>query len=146
MEIGRICLKIAGRDSNKKCVVVDILDKNSVLIDGETRRKRCNILHIEPLNQVLDIKKGASHDEVINAFKKIGLKARITRPKEKKEKPAKPRAKDRLAMQETKSAKKIKKNDERQKVKKEKKKLKEEKKAGKLNNDSESKSVESILE
>lgn len=38
MEIGRVCIKIAGRDAGMKCVVVEQLDNNFVLIDGQTRR------------------------------------------------------------------------------------------------------------
>lgn len=128
IEIGRLCVKIAGRDSNKKCVIIDLLENNFVLIDGETRRKKCNIMHLEPLNQVLDIAKDTSHEEVIKAFEKIGLKAKVTRPKDKKEKPIQIRGKKKLAKQETKTAKKDKKKEEKKKAKDEKKKEKSENK------------------
>ncbi|MBI2108221.1 50S ribosomal protein L14e, partial [Candidatus Woesearchaeota archaeon] len=87
IQIGRVCVKIAGRDAGKKCVVIDILDDRFALIDGETRRRKCNVMHLEPVNQVMDIKKNASHDEVSKAFEQIGLKVRETKPKGKKEKP-----------------------------------------------------------
>ena len=87
IEIGRLCVKIAGRDAGKKCVIVDILDDNFVLIDGETRRRKCNIFHIEALDQVLPIKKGAGHDEVADALKKIGLEARKTKSRAKTVRP-----------------------------------------------------------
>ena len=58
MKIGQLCVKIAGRDAGQHCLVVDVLEKNSVLIDGQTRRRKCNILHLEPLVKVLEIKKG----------------------------------------------------------------------------------------
>lgn len=87
IDVGRLCVKTAGRDAGLKCVVVDIADSKLVLIDGETRRRKCNIAHLEPLNQVLDIKKGASHDDVRKELEKLGLKARDTKPKEKKERP-----------------------------------------------------------
>lgn len=73
MEIGRVCVKVAGRDAGLKCVVVDVLDKSMVLIDGQTRRRKCNVSHLEPLAQTLDIDKNASHDEVVSAFKKLGV-------------------------------------------------------------------------
>jgi large subunit ribosomal protein L14e len=73
IEIGRVCVKIAGRDAGKKCVVVELLDKNLVMIDGETRRRKCNLEHIEPLDKKVEIKKGASHEEVIAALKSAGL-------------------------------------------------------------------------
>ena len=73
IEIGRVCVKIAGRDAGKKCVVVEIIDKNLVMIDGETRRRKCNLEHIEPLDKKVEIKKGASHEEVIAALTSAGL-------------------------------------------------------------------------
>ena len=87
IEIGRLCIKTAGRDAGKTCVIVDILDDNFVLIDGATRRRKCNIAHIEPLEQSIDVKKGASHADVASAFDKIGIKARETNPKAKKVRP-----------------------------------------------------------
>lgn len=87
MEIGRMCVKIAGRDSGNLCVVVDQLDKNLVLIDGNVRRRKCNIMHLEPLNQVLKIKKNASHSEVESEFKKLKLDAWNTKAKKAAAKP-----------------------------------------------------------
>ena len=91
IEIGRLCVKIAGRDAAKKCVIIDILDDKHVLIDGETRRRKCNVLHIEPLNQVVKIEKNASHDAVAKALEELGLKARVSKPKPKTKKPTKKR-------------------------------------------------------
>lgn len=87
IEIGRVCVKLAGRDASKKCVIVDILDDKFVLIDGETRRRKCNIIHLEPLTQVVKVKKNASHDEVAKALKEIGVEVRETKPKPKSQKP-----------------------------------------------------------
>jgi large subunit ribosomal protein L14e len=86
LEIGRICVKIAGRDAGKKAVVVDVLDEPYVLIDGETRRRKCNVKHLEPLNETIDMSKNATHAEVLKA---LGLKER--KKKAKKEKTARPR-------------------------------------------------------
>ncbi len=30
VEVGRVCMKLAGREAGKKCVVVDVIDKNFV--------------------------------------------------------------------------------------------------------------------
>ena len=76
MEIGRVCYKIAGRDADNLCVIVDKIDDNFVLIDGSLRRKKCNIKHLEPTDKVLKIKKDASTEEVIKAFKEIGVDIR----------------------------------------------------------------------
>lgn len=81
-------MKIAGRDAGKKCVVIEIND-NMALVDGQTRRRKCNLKHLEPLNEVLKIKKGASTTEVIEAFKTLKIDIIKTTPKPKKEKPKK---------------------------------------------------------
>ncbi|MHA1649889.1 MAG: 50S ribosomal protein L14e [Candidatus Helarchaeota archaeon] len=69
IEIGRICVKTAGREAGKKCVIVDIIDKNFVLITGpklvnKVKRRRANIKQLEPTNEKLDIQKGADDEEV----------------------------------------------------------------------------------
>lgn len=91
IEIGRLCVKIAGRDAGLKCTIVDILDEKFVLIDGETRRRKCNILHLEPLKDVIKIEKNAPHGEIAKEFEKLGISARNTTPKEKSAKPRKKR-------------------------------------------------------
>ena len=87
IEIGRLIVKIAGRDAGKKAVIIDILDDKYVLLDGETRRRKCNILHVEPLEQKIDIKKNAPHNEVSKALKELGIESRETKPKPKTQKP-----------------------------------------------------------
>lgn len=66
-------MKIAGRDAGKLCVVVEAIDENFVLIDGETRRRKCNVRHLEPLEQVVSLGKGADHGAVVSAFKELGV-------------------------------------------------------------------------
>jgi large subunit ribosomal protein L14e len=73
MEIGRVCVKIAGHEAGKKCVIVDVVDRTYVLVAGpEIKRKRCNIAHLEPLPQRLDIAKDASDEDIKRAFEAIG--------------------------------------------------------------------------
>ena len=92
IEIGRLCVKLAGRDAGKECLIVDIIDKTFVLIDGNTRRRKCNSDHLEILPQKADIKKGASHDEVVKALEKLGVKIIPKAPaREKKKVEAKPK-------------------------------------------------------
>ncbi len=83
MEIGQVAIKNCGRESMRKCVVVDIVDDNYVLIDGNVKRRKCNILHLEPLEMVLKIKKNASANEVHDAMKKAGIEVFVKRKKEK---------------------------------------------------------------
>lgn len=88
-EIGRLCVKLTGRDARGKCLIVDIMDEHYVLIEGQTRRRKCNITHLEPLDKVLKIKKGASHKEVADALKKEGIEVKETKTKQKTAKPVK---------------------------------------------------------
>ncbi len=78
IEVGRICVKIAGREAGRKCVIVDIIDDNFVLVTGPkhisgVKRRRCNIKHLEPLEKKINIPKGASDEEVEKALKEAGL-------------------------------------------------------------------------
>ena len=104
IEIGRLCVKIAGRDAGLKCVIVDILDDKFVLIDGQTRRRKCNILHLEPLKDIIKINKNASHEEIKKEFEKLDLKPRETKPKPKTQKPVK-KKKPKLQKEEKKKTK-----------------------------------------
>jgi len=94
MEVGRLCLKTAGRDAGKRCVVIDTIDKNHVLVDGETRRRKCNILHLEPIDKVIEISQKADHEAVVEALKKIGIEAAVKKSlKEETPKPKNARKK-----------------------------------------------------
>ncbi len=89
LNLGRVCVKTAGRDANLKCVIIEEIDENFVMIDGLTRRKRCNKLHLEPTKDTLDVKKGASHEDVVKAFKS-DLNIEIIKKGEAKAEAAKP--------------------------------------------------------
>lgn len=77
IEVGRLCMKMAGRDASEYCVIVEEIDENFVLVDGNTRRKKVNKRHIEPLSKVLKVKKGAQTKEVTDAMEKEGIKIRV---------------------------------------------------------------------
>ena len=77
IEIGRVCVKVAGRETGHKCVVVDLIDKNFVLITGPKdlsgiKRKRVNINHIEPTSDRIDIAKGESDENVAKTLEAAG--------------------------------------------------------------------------
>jgi len=77
IEVGRICVKIAGREAGRKCVIVDIIDDNFVLVTGPkaltgVKRRRCNIKHLEPTEETIKIPKGASDEEVLKALEEQG--------------------------------------------------------------------------
>ncbi len=72
-EVGRLCRKIAGRDANNLCVVVQKLDNDYVLIDGNVRRRKCNVKHLVAEKKKLEIKEGATTQQVLETFKKAKL-------------------------------------------------------------------------
>ena len=77
IEVGRICIKQLGRESNKKCVIIDVMDKSFVLVTGPkkvtgVKRRRVNINHIMPLQDKIEVKRGASDDEVTQALEAAG--------------------------------------------------------------------------
>jgi len=78
IEIGRVCVKVAGREAGRKCVIVDIIDDKFVLITGPknltgVKRRRVNVKHVEPLDIVLKIQRGASDEEVLKAIEESNL-------------------------------------------------------------------------
>ena len=84
LEVGRVCLKLVGREAGKVCTVVKKLTETKgktqpfVLITGPKlltyiKRRRCNVEHLEPTQYVLEIKEDASDEEVLEAYKKAGL-------------------------------------------------------------------------
>ena len=97
-DVGRVCVKIAGRDAGKKCVIIDTPGYPFVLIDGETRRRKTNVNHLVPLAQTVDVKQGAGHDELGDVLKSVSITLRNTKPKQAKPRPrvvrkAKPKVK-----------------------------------------------------
>jgi large subunit ribosomal protein L14e len=76
-DIGAICIKVKGREKGRKCIVVDVIDKNFVLVTGPkavsgVKRRRVNVSHLSPTGEKLDLKRGASDEEVLEALKKHG--------------------------------------------------------------------------
>ena len=69
IEVGRVCVKVAGRESGRKCVIVDVMDKSFVVVTGPkkvtgVKRRRVNINHVAPTEDTVQIKRGASDEEV----------------------------------------------------------------------------------
>lgn len=94
--IGRICVKTAGRDAGKYCVVVEKVDDSFVIVDGQTRRRKVNTRHLEPTQKTVEIKENASTKEVIDALSKAGFaseeKKESQKSKEKKARPLRQRS------------------------------------------------------
>lgn len=92
LDVGRVCVKIAGRDAGLTCVIVDV-SHGKIEIDGQTRRRKVNPLHVEPLAKTVNIKKGASHADVVKALKALGVECVERKAKKAGAKPTKVRGK-----------------------------------------------------
>jgi large subunit ribosomal protein L14e len=86
IEIGRICVKLNGREAGRKCIVIDVIDKNFVFVTGPfkvtgVKRRRANINHIEPTELKIDIKKGEDDEKIGETLNKAGkldeMKAKV---------------------------------------------------------------------
>ncbi len=84
--IGRVCVKTAGRDAGKQCVIVEQKDDGRVVIDGETRRRTVSLKHLEPLSQTYDIEEGISHEDLKDV---VDFEVRDTESRETPERPKK---------------------------------------------------------
>src|SRR5271157_3369606 len=85
IEVGRICVKQAGRENGKKCVVIDVMDKSFVLVTGPKKvtgikRRRVNINHVMPLQEKIEVKRGASDEEVAQVLEAAGKLQEMTQP------------------------------------------------------------------
>jgi large subunit ribosomal protein L14e len=83
IEIGRICVKQVGRENGKKCVVIDVMDKSFVLVTGPkkvtgVKRRRANVNHIMPLQDKIEVKRGASDEEVAQVLDAAGKLQEMT--------------------------------------------------------------------
>jgi len=87
--IGRMCTKLAGREGKRTAVIVDVDQNNFVIIDGEVKRRRCNLKHLELSEKIVKIKKGASTGEVRKALAQEGIQ--ITYEKKQKQPTERPK-------------------------------------------------------
>ena len=84
IEVGTVCLKIAGREAGRYCVIVEkVDDKGFAMVTGPksltgVRRRKVNVSHIEPTSMKVKIAEKAGDAEVERAFsadimKKLGI-------------------------------------------------------------------------
>ncbi|MBU2496441.1 MAG: 50S ribosomal protein L14e [Nanoarchaeota archaeon] len=71
---GLICKKIAGKEKGKVCIVLK-MEKDYVIVDGDCRKRKCSIKHLEPLS-FAEIKRDAPHDEVMKVLEAAGFKSK----------------------------------------------------------------------
>lgn len=71
LDVGRVCVKLTGREAGCRCVIVDIIDRNYVLVTGPqeitgVRRRRVNMNHLKPLDERIEINRNASDQEIMD--------------------------------------------------------------------------------
>ncbi|MBU5575298.1 MAG: 50S ribosomal protein L14e [Candidatus Aenigmatarchaeota archaeon] len=82
LDIGDVCLKVCGREAGKLCVIIDKVNENYVIISGPkkltgVRKRKCNIMHLEPIGIKLKIEKNAEDSILEEEIKKIGILDKI---------------------------------------------------------------------
>lgn len=87
LELGRVCMKIAGREAGGYCVVVNPAgtakqEKSFVIVTGPklltgVKRRKVNIGHVKATEYKLEIAEGADDAAVIAAYDKAGLTGKL---------------------------------------------------------------------
>ena len=77
-EVGRVVVKIMGREAGRRAVIVDMIDENFALISGPkdisgVRRRRVNFKHLEPVDKSIKISKGAGEEEIKSVMEEENL-------------------------------------------------------------------------
>ena len=69
MDVGRVCIKLTGREAGKKCVIINVLDRNFVMVTGpKVRRRRVNMNHLKPIDEFVNISRNAADEEVASVL------------------------------------------------------------------------------
>ncbi|MHA1777910.1 MAG: 50S ribosomal protein L14e [Promethearchaeia archaeon] len=77
-DVGRVAVKTLGREAGYYCTVVEVIDHSFVLVEGlKVRRRRCNVRHLAPTPEKLDIQKGASLDDIKKELKAKNLEEKF---------------------------------------------------------------------
>jgi len=127
LEVGRVCMKITGREAGKYCVVVKKENSAFVVVTGPRiltgiKRRRSNIAHLEPTQYIIEIPENAADEVVLDGFEKallftkLGLKkpsaaqvksekAKVQAPKETPKEEKKEKVEDKKETKEAKEKK-----------------------------------------
>jgi len=78
MEIGTVCMKIAGREAGSYCVIVENVDDSFVIVTGpksitRIKRRRCNVNHLETTQEKFEIKEKEEDSKIEGLWKKSNL-------------------------------------------------------------------------
>jgi len=125
LEVGRVCLKIVGREAGRYCVIIKPAGKSKeersfVFVTGPelltgVKRRKCNINHLQATEHKFDVQEDASEEQALAAYEKAGLTVKLglkkpsaaqMKAKEEKMKEKEERAKEQAKTKEQKKEKK----------------------------------------
>jgi large subunit ribosomal protein L14e len=80
LEEGRVCIKKSGRDAGSKAVVTKVIDDRfvSIITAERPRERKCNVSHLEFLNEKVDPKDTAQMNKL------LGIKEKPQAPAQKR--------------------------------------------------------------
>lgn len=102
-EIGRLVLKVAGRDAGKVGVIISPVQDKKILVDGLVRRKNVSTKHIIPLKATIKVKENETKEVILKELEKLGYK--IEEKYTKKITSEKPKAEKKESSKKTKTKK-----------------------------------------
>ncbi|MEM4598344.1 MAG: 50S ribosomal protein L14e [Candidatus Diapherotrites archaeon] len=70
IEKGRICYKSKGRNAGEKVVVIDVSKDGAEIIYKSGKKEKCNIRHLFPTAEKVDIK-NKSVEEIVKMVQKV---------------------------------------------------------------------------
>ncbi len=119
LTVGRIVMKIAGREAGKYCVVLTNPKDNFVQVTGPkvltgVKRRRCNVEHLEPTEHQVKIEVEASEKKVIDVLDKEGILKKLGLKKPSPEVVKGPKGKDKKEKKPTKVKKEAPKEKKRE--------------------------------
>jgi large subunit ribosomal protein L14e len=86
-EVGNVCIKLVGREAGHYCVVIKPAgkskeEKSFVFITGPklltgVKRRKANINHLKATGHKLDVQENATDEQVLAAYDKAGLVAKL---------------------------------------------------------------------
>jgi large subunit ribosomal protein L14e len=113
LDVGRVCIKTAGREAGRACVVIDTIDETYVMITGpksltRVKRRKCNIAHLEPLEFQLKLAKNAGDTDVARLLQAEKILEKLTsgKPLGRPERPKKEAPGEKAPGEEAKKEKK----------------------------------------
>ena len=94
LDIGRVCIKTAGRETGKIAIVVKKEEDGFVLVDGNVKRRKCNVGHLQPTDKIIKIKENDSTGNVHKAMEAEKMKVVVRKPKKVKKEVKQPEKKE----------------------------------------------------